>query len=316
MPDLSKSPDYPTFSDIGGETKVTRRYINPDDKAWSAFNPSIMLSNEGEYWMAVRSSNYVLMSNGHASLTAEQKIRNKLYLVRLNPDDWTFDENTLKEIDTKRLRNDIIRGVEDPRLFWDGENYCITATFLERTVPIARLCKITLESLESANAVSLEIYESPTGKVEKNWMPIVGTKDFIYRHDGLIRNGEYEEIPAPESATLFRGGTQVLPIDKKSSIGVIHQLHYKIYATMSPSTFGAHQSIRQYTHRFVKYNSNYEITHMSPRFLFLDNGIEFAAGLAEYKDKYVISLGRSDIATVMATIDKQKVLDMLEEVDG
>lgn len=308
--------DYPTFKEIGGEVSLTRRYIDTENKAWSAFNPSIMLSNEGEYWMAVRSSNYVLMSNGHASLTAEQKIRNKLYIVRLNPDDWSFDTTTLKEVDTKRLRDDIIRNVEDPRLFWDGENYCITATFLERTVPVARLCKITLESLESAKPSSLHIYESPTGLVEKNWMPIVGTKDFIYKNDGIIVDEQLVPVAASETTKLFRGGTQVLPLEGGDSIAVIHQLHYKIYGGMSPSTFGALQSIRQYTHRFVKYNSQYEITHMTPRFVFVDDGIEFAAGLIEKDNKYVVSLGRSDIATFMATIDKQKVLEMMEKVDG
>lgn len=274
-----------------------------------------MLSNEGEYWMAVRSSNYVLMSNGHASLTAEQKIRNKLYLVKLIPETWEFDDTTLKEIDTTSLRDDIKRNVEDPRLFWDGENYCITTTFVEITLPIPRICKITLDSLENAKPLSLEIFDSPTNNVEKNWMPIANTKDFIYKSNGIIKNGKLNEIKSPEVSNLFRGGTQIIRIDEKSSIGLIHQLHYKIYAAMSPSTFGALQSIRQYTHRFVKYNNNYEITHISPRFLFLGNGIEFAAGITEYKDDYVISLGRSDIATVMATISKENVFKMLEEVN-
>jgi hypothetical protein len=85
---------------------------------------------------------------------------------------------------------------------------------------------------------------------------------------------------------------------------------------MNPSTFAPYQSIRHYTHRFVKYNQNYEITHASPKFVFVDNGIEFAAGLTEKDKQYVISLGRSDIATFIATIDKQKVLDMLEEING
>ena len=308
--------DYPKLSDFGAENHLVRRTIREDDKAWSAFNPSIMLSNEGEYWMAVRSSNYVLMSNGHASLTAEQKIRNKIYLVRLDPETWQFDDNTLKEVDTKRLRSDIIRNIEDPRLFWDGENYCITATFLEKTVPVARLCKIRLESLESANPLDIEIFPSPAGQVEKNWMPIVGTKDFIYKSDSVIKDGTLVEVEAPEVSKLFRGGSQILRIDAESSLGIIHQLHYKIYGAMSPSTFGALQSIRQYTHRFVRYNNNYEITHVSPKFVFLEDGIEFAAGLTEHNGKYVLSLGRSDRYSFIVTINKQKVLDMLEEVDG
>ena len=307
--------DYPKITEFGATNYLVRKTITKEQKAWSAFNPSIMLSNEGEYWMAVRSSNYVLMTNGHASLTTEQKIRNKVYLVRLDPETWQFDESTLKEIDVKKLRPDIIRNIEDPRLFWDGESYCITATFLEKTVPIARLCKIRLESLESANPLDIEIYPSPTGKVEKNWMPIVGTKNFIYKSDSVIEDGVLKEVKAPEVSKLFRGGSQIIRLDNKSSLGIIHQLHYKIYGAMSPSTFGALQSIRQYTHRFVKYNNDYEITHVSEKFLFLEDGIEFAAGLTEYKDQYVISLGRSDRYSFITTIDKQKVLDMLESVN-
>lgn len=307
--------DYPTITELGGDVCLIRRNVDPSDRAWSAFNSSIMLSNEGEYWLAFRSSNYVIMSNGTPSLTTGQKIRNKLYLVRLNQKDWSFDEETLKEVDISRLRDDIKRNVEDPRLFWDGQNYCISATFLELTVPVARVCKITLESLESAKAHSVEIFPSPKGTIEKNWMPIMGTQSFIYKPDTLIKNGQIENISAPKISRLFRGGSQIIPFDEKSSIGVIHELYYKIHPMMNPSTFAPYQSIRHYTHRFVKYNKNYEITHISPKFVFVDNGIEFAAGLTEKEGKYVVSLGRSDIATFLATIDKEKVIDLLEEVD-
>lgn len=307
--------DYPKFSELGGEVKLIRRYANLDDKAWSAFNPSIMLSNEGEYWMAFRSSNYVFFTDGGVGITTEAKVRNKLYLVKLNPETWEFEDSTLKEIDVSHLRNDIKRNVEDPRLFWDGHNYCVSVTFLEKTVPVARISKITLESLESAKPISVEIYPSPTGKIEKNWMPIAGTKDYIYASDVVLKNGEFKNITAPEISKHFRGGSQVIKLDNGGSVSIIHQVYIYVEKANNPKTFSSVQYIRKYTHRAVKYDSNYKITHVSPEFVFLKEGIEFVSGITQYKNKFVISLGRSDVATYIATIDKKTLLDMLEEVD-
>lgn len=294
-----------------------------DQPEWSAFNPSIMLSNEDEYWMAFRSSNYVLLTTGSPALTAEKKIRNEMYLVRLNPDTWEFDESTLKKVDIRGLKPTVVRNIEDPRMFWDGQNYCISATFLEIDCPSARMCKVTLESLESAKPINIEIYRSASGKIEKNWMPIHkvshqsdATVEFIHKSDQLFLNNTFLPIPAPAVSRPFRGGSQVIPIDEESSISIIHELYYKKAPIMNPSTFAPYQSFRHYTHRFVKYNKNYEITHVSPKFVFIKEGIEFASGITEKQSTYVISFGRSDRASFIATIDKKIVFSMLEEVNG
>jgi hypothetical protein len=323
MPDLSESLDYPTFSDIGGETRLIRRYADPSDERWSAFNCSVLKSNEGEYWLAFRSSNYKLRSDGNTILTAESKIRNEMYLVRLIPETWQFDEPTLRKVDIRGLRSGVKRNIEDPRLFWDGTNYCISATFLEQDVPVARLCKVTLKSLEDPEALKLEIYPSPERKIEKNWMP--KTKvikdpskpiDFIYRSGVVFVDGEFIDVPTHPSTLQYRGGSQLLPLGDGTSIATIHHLYYLSYPIFNPTTFSPKQSMRHYTHRFVLYNSNNEIIKVSKKFIFLAEGIEFAAGIAEHNDNFIVSFGRSDIASYMATISKQKVFDMLEDVNG
>jgi hypothetical protein len=317
---MSKTP---TFEELGGTTSLIRKTVSPELSKWTAFNPSIMLSNEGEYWMAVRSSNYVLLTNGSPVLTTEAKIRNKMFLVRLKEGSWEFDEDTLKEIDITGLRSGVKRNIEDPRLFWDGTNYCISATFLEIDCPTARVCKVTLESLESAKPINLEIYPSPTGRIEKNWMPIhkVGSQkdldlDFLYSPEVTFTKGTFKQINAPKISKPFRGGTQIIPVDKETSIGIIHELYYKKAGYMNSTTFAPVQSHRLYCHRFVLYSKNLEILKISPKFVFISEGIEFASGITEHKDEYVISLGRSDRATVIATISKQKVMEFMEEVDG
>lgn len=312
--------DYPTITDLGGEITQVRRFIDPNNKGWSAFNPSIMRSNEGEYWLAVRSSNYAILTSGSPVLTVENKIRNKLYLVRLDQDTWQFDESTLKEVDISGLRSGIVRNIEDPRLFWDGQNYCISATFLERDCPSPRVCKVTLKSLESAEAIKLEIYPSFTGKMEKNWMPIhrVGSQkdskvDFIYKSDFVFSSGEFLPIPAPKVANQFRGGTQVIPVGDGTSICLIHELYYKTYPIMNQITFAPYQSFRHYTHRFVLFNNDFEIVKVSKSFVFAKEGIEFAAGIAEHSDNYVISFARSDLASFVVTINKKTALELLED---
>jgi hypothetical protein len=323
MPDLSKSPDYPTFTDIGGETTLIRRYLDPSNPAWSAFNCSVLKSNEGEYWLAFRSSNYQLRTDGNTILTAESKIRNEMYLVRLIPETWQFDEPTLRKVDITRLRSGVTRNIEDPRLFWDGTNYCISATFLERDVPVARLCKVTLKSLEDPEALDLEVYPSRANTIEKNWMPKIRVEndpsepiDFLYRSGVVFVDGEFIDIPTHPSTLQYRGGTQLLPLEDGTSIGLIHHLYYLSYPIFNPTTFASKQSMRQYTHRFVLYNQKHEIIKVSKKFLFLSEGIEFAAGIAEHNDNFIVSFGRSDIASYMATINKQKVFDMLEDING
>ena len=311
---------YPTITDLGGEITQVRRFINLNDKGWSAFNPSIMLSNEGEYWLAVRSSNYALLTSGSMVLTAENKIRNKLYLVRLDPDTWQFDESTLKEVDIKGLRAGIVRNIEDPRLFWDGQNYCISATFLEIDCPSPRMCKVTLKSLESAEAIKLEIYPSFTGKMEKNWMPIhrVGSQkdaevDFIYKSDFVFSSGKITPVPAPKVARYFRGGTQVIPVGDGTSIALTHELYYRKLPILNQTNFAPYQSFRHYTHNFVLFNSNFEIVKVSKSFVFAKEGIEFASGIAEHNKNYVISFARSDLASFVVTIDKKIALSLLED---
>lgn len=314
---------YPTFEDLGGKITQIRRYADNSDTNWSAFNCSVLKTNENEYWMAFRSSNYKILTTGSPTLTTESKIRNKLFLVKLIPETWQFDETTLKEINLHNIKSGIKRNIEDARLFWDGNNYCLSATFLEIDCPTARVCKVTLESLETAKPIKIEIYRSFTGAVEKNWMPIHKVShqkdsktDFIYKSDFLYSDGEFLPIEAPKTTRQFRGGSQVIPLEDGTSISVIHELYYKIYPYMNPATFAHYQSIRHYTHRFIRYDKNHQILQMSKKFIFIEEGIEFAAGIAEYQNSFIVSFGRSDIASYMATIDKNIVFELLEDIDG
>lgn len=306
---------YPTISDLGGEAHLIRRYAIPSNKSWSAFNPSIVLSNEGEYWIAFRASNYIFSDTRiSVKLTTGNRVRNKMFIVRLN-DDWSFDEETLKEITVTNVRDNIIRGLEDPRLFWDGTSYCISSTYLEKDNPIARISKIRIKSLEDPEVLSIEIYPSPNNQVEKNWMPVQDTESFIYDYCSVFTNGQVTQHSVNKKYETFRGGTQVIPLGDGTSIGLIHEIYSVVVRAVNPTTFSSTTNVRNYSHKFVRYNKDLKPIQCSEDFIFVKKGIEFASGIAPTKDGFVISLGRSDLASYVSTISKENVLATLKDLD-
>lgn len=304
--------------DLGAKVFLVRRYAVVNNSNWSAFNPSIIKDDNGDYWIAFRSSNYTFTENRiTVRLTTGNRVRNRIFLAKLNKDDyWSIDETTLVEVSTKNIKPDAIRGLEDPRLFVDEDsNYCISATYLEKDSPIARIAKIKIKSLEDPVVLSLDIYPSPRNQVEKNWMPVMWTNSFIYDYCSAIVDGELVEHDVNEKYKEFRGGTQVIPLGDGTGIGLIHEVYMVTVHGANPITFASTTNIRNYSHRFVRYDKNLKPIQCSDSFIFYREGIEFASGIAETEDGYVISFGRSDLASYVATISKEKALSLLKDLD-
>lgn len=306
---------YPTILDLGGEAHLIRRYATPPNKSWSAFNPSIVLSNEGEYWIAFRASNYIFSGNRvSVGLTLGEKVRNKMFLVRLKKD-WSFDEDTLKEIIVHNVKENISRGLEDPRIFWDGTSYCISSTYLEKDCLEAKISKIRIKSLEDPEVLSIEIYPSPNNQVEKNWMPVKDTESFVYDYCSVVTNGKMIKHNVNKKYDSFRGGSQIIPLGDGTSIGVIHEVYPVVVRGFNAVTFSSSTKVRNYNHRFVRYDKNLKPIQCSDNFIFVKEGIEFASGISPTKDGFVISFGRSDLASYVATISKDNLMKTLKDLD-
>lgn len=319
----------PNISHLGGETFLVRRYAMPNDKTWSAFNPSIQRDEHGTYWMVFRSSNYFFDKNWTIGLTTSNKVRNRLFIGKVDPITLLIEEETLKEVDMRGLNRDIQRGFEDARLFFDGKDWCLSATYLEKSSPIARICLVRLESLENPRILSLDILPAPIEKrPEKNWMPVHVTKtkknpiinkvkvkhDFLYDSKTFISSGVFSNLKEVPAANKLRGGSQILALGDGTSIGVVHECYSISVKGFNPSTMANQTTVRQYSHRFIRLDEKYNIIQMSDRFVFVKEGIEFAAGLAPYKDGFIISFGRQDIASYVATISLGHLLLTLKDV--
>lgn len=313
----------PTLSQLGGEPFLLRRYAIAGSDIWSSFNPSIQIDDKGTYWVVFRASNYFFSREDTIGLTMGSKIRNRMFIGRLDPITLLFDEKSIKEVDTKRLRSDIQRGIEDARLFFDGKKWCLSATFLEKeTCPIARICKITLKSLEDPEVLKIDILPAPDEtRVEKNWMPIhkVGKLakskiDFLYDARTTLSSRDFKRISDNEMLSKFRGGSQVVPVGDGTNIAIIHEVYAKPMKGFSSSTFSSGKMIRKYSHRFIRLDKEFKVIQMSEPFVLVAEGIEFAAGIAPYKDGFVISFGRQDVASYLATIDLGHLLLTLKDV--
>jgi hypothetical protein len=105
------------------------------------------------------------------------------------------------------------------------------------------------------------------------------------------------------------------PPARRCLVAVVHSLYTKRIIWDNPKTFTKQGGLQKfYTHQFAKYNYKGEITHITPEFQFEHNGIEFAAGLVEKGDDFIVSYGKDDLSSHIAIIPKDIVLNSLEEI--
>lgn len=311
--------NYPLFSELGGSTRQIRRLPDPNEKNWSAFNPSIAWSPKG-YAATIRSSNYVIMPpTDEIYVVTAGPIRNRVWFCELT-DSLDIDKSTLRQIDFNSGEYNIIfkRGVEDAKLFWRGA-WWFTGTILEREVPIAR---VGLFQLQGDTAVLRELLDydwlNPK-RVEKNWMVSYERNahfDYIYGPTTVVRDGELMEVRKMSDALIgLRGSGHLWGLGTGSYLAIVHKMYPKPIEVWDLRTFSYRKSdIKNYTHLFARYSSEGVLTGLSQEFQFESSGIEFAAGIVVDGGDVYVSYGSKDVSSHIATIKLKTVMKMLEDV--
>jgi hypothetical protein len=85
----------------------------------------------------------------------------------------------------------------------------------------------------------------------------------------------------------MRGSSQVIPY-KGKRICIIHEVD------LFKNKLG--QKDGKYTHRFVIWDMDWNIEHISEPFSFMDGEVEFCCGLTEFKDDLLVTFGFQDNA--------------------
>jgi hypothetical protein len=300
-----------------------------DLKGPSLTNPSIYLDGD-RILVNLRNINYTLYHS-------EKKKYEHPWgpLVYIHPEnDWKlrtknimceYDENMqLKwyhHIDTSNFPDkelwDFV-GLEDSRIVrWDGKLYICG---VRRDLDTIGTGRMELSELEINNGYVKEVsqHRIPTpgandSYCEKNWMPIVDMPyHFVKWTNGTevvrynIKNNTTDQVVLKQWKDLgcidLRGGSQVLPFGD-GHITLCHET----YLTRSEQD----RKDGIYRHRFIVWDKNWDIVQVSPQFSFLEGEIEFAVGMTEYKDDYLITFGFQDNVSYLLRVNKNLVWNFI-----
>lgn len=236
-----------------------------------------------------------------------------------------LDENMrlkwYKHIDTSKFPDkelwDFV-GLEDCRIVrWDGKLY---VSGVRRDLDTIGTGRMELSEIEITEDGVKEIaqYRIPTpgdnnSYCEKNWMPILdmpfhyvkwtnGTE--VVKYD--INTGKTEQVALTNWKNLgcidLRGGSQVIPYK-----GYRICLNHETYLTRSEQD----RKDGIYRHRFIVWDNNWNIVKVSRQFSFMNGEIEFAVGMTEYKNDFLITYGFQDNAAYLLRVSKDFVDDFI-----
>jgi hypothetical protein len=311
-----------TLSELGGETWRIRRFADPNDKKWSAFNPSVAYSPVEGYVVLFRASNYFFdPSNGETVATIGTRVLNRMFMAKLD-ENWQILEDSLVELDFSQVGR-YLRGPEDGRLYWRDGGWEILSVMREPyiTNDVPRLATYRLIR-NVAHLVA--IHNSPDLQpIEKNWMPTYKRNlsfDFVYSARSVYTEGigkVSRREPTDLAGNNIRGGSCLWELEDKTYLAIVHEATVTEAVVYSPRRFGyVKRSTRKYLHRFAKYSSNGTLTGLSDLITFQDADIEFAAGLVVLGEDVIISYGYKDVASYLAKIKLGKVLELINDIDS
>jgi len=288
------------------DCRLTPLFVSPAQEHWTLFNPSILSTEEG--WLInVRSSNYKIRNWGYIMPPADGgHVRTENILARY---DHQFQLIGSQQLKTEYIRSGFFaEGLEDVRLnLVNGE--LIGSATLRDVAGWNGDCRISAFKID--DVVQPTLLPSPSTQAEKNWMPLLGRRQWLYSsyHEGHVAlvyedNGSWiveKKAAAPILAKGFRGGSQLVPTGNGKWLCVIHEVAIN----------GGH---RVYEHRFVEFDeyAGWAISAVSPPFtLKVKISIEFVAGLALKGDRLILTFGEMDEFAWLAEVSLTQVRQIL-----
>lgn len=152
----------------------------------------------------------------------------------------------------------------------------------------------------------------PNSYCEKNWMPVLDAPNYFVKWtnptevvsiDPVNRTCRTEHLVS--SATFqfprdIRGGSQVIPIGNGHRMALTHEVD------LFKSDVGRKDAV--YYHRFITWDSNWNIVATTPVFHFMDAHVEFATGMCPYGESEVlITFGYQDNAAYILRVPLEAI---------
>lgn len=302
-----------SLSEITGDRMVMEPLqCEPAHPGWSCFNPTIAADGD-RLFAIVRSSNYRIVDGRYVMPEEDQGvIRTENILV-----EWGDTERSQRTLVPPAYETNgyPVSGLEDCRLRKTPAGWSVSATVRDAAGWDGR-CRIGTASLDidEGRLHGLRVLDwEGLQEHEKNWMPFGDGWLYACGHNGHTVTidadpdmpGVYEvrqRGPAPPMAAGFRGGGQVVPF-RGGWLGIVHEVAH------------LEDGQRAYEHRFLWWDDTFTIRRWSPLFFFMEKqSIEFAAGLAIFNERVVVSFGVRDAEAWLVSLDGGVVCDLLAPV--
>jgi Bacterial protein of unknown function (HtrL_YibB) len=283
--------------------------VNSSDSEYSAFNPSIIKTTNG-YVCNVRKSNYKFDHNYKYMGSGFVHTNNSL--VKFNKD---LKINEITEMPRHKMPYPgNFDGWEDIRLFYYKNELHGSFTALSATRD--NLQHICISNFQTSTSSYTLLDGYGNNKCQKNWVPIVINSSlyFIYsfypltvlKFDENKKNVILHQCSLPGTYNKWRGGSPAISL---LELGLEYEGFYLCVIHES--------SFPKYTHKFVllKANENdiFEIYNYTPSFCFIDDKIEFCAGIAISHDQtqFILSVGKMDSQVHIVSVNAKVILDSL-----
>ena len=268
-------------------------------QGWNLYNPSILHTADG-LLMTARSSNWEYKRHHYYRVNAADQIpRSRNYLLHLDVD--LHPQSIVLLADATDRSAEMLsgdRGYNDLRLVEYAGTLRAVATTLDFSA--SDVSQMALMDVREGRLTNLSLLSDGMARAEKNWAPAIwnGELMFVYAFCPmtLLRWYGARLLPAglraylgPPIALDFRGGSQLVQIDTG-------------YLTVVHASADFDDGSRVYVHRFVSLDQEFRITGVSPQFVFQQQGIEFAAGLAIDGESVIISFGAADMESWLVRV--------------
>lgn len=297
------------LQELGADLRI---YGEIDDLEMRYFNPSLAWAGDN-LKISIRSCNFKVERGGEWSLRdGGAYSKTDVLYGDVAPD--TLEVTSLKKL---RLSKDSptrtkVSGLEDVRLFYrqDGmhaigfESDRLTRSLHNKSATLAEYL------IYQGELKYLRTLKKPDDKVvEKNWSPpdhVAKEFEFTYSPTQVWKSGDVKGKPYTGK---IHGGTQLLRQEDGTYLSLVHDKITDPY--LNRTKIYDKYVYRTYLARHDKYGF---ITELSQPFRFgTHENIEFASGMVEYDEYFLISLGIRDCKFAIARIKKEKLLSLMEE---
>ena len=280
---------YPTINSLGGEIKNVRRLADPNVREWSATNLSIGYHKSTGYIGMFRSGNYVITEQGEYKVVVGGIIKSKIYVSELDPETYKLTNPRLLDVKKISKEGELVRGLEDPKVFYRDGAWHFTAVTMEKS----------FEKFSGIDGI----------RPEKNWMIPYDKSpyfDWIYGTNATLKDNVLTtQLSDSDDIAGLRGSSNLHLLKDGTYLAVVHRMWTRVIMN---------HNLRFYVHYFANYDQRGLLINISKGFIFENMGVEFAAGLCEQGDNFLISYGSKDVSSHIAIMPKDTVLKSLHPV--